>query len=68
MRSRNDGIAGFVGAKIVPLSGRPRDLLQWATMRMKLVAKARRRGQMAGTEAVTMPMWTSMLVQMQVGT
>ena len=32
------------------------------------VARARRSGQKAGTEAETMPMWTSMLVQMQVGT
>ena len=52
----------------MPLDAKPRDLLGLAAMRMKLVAKARRRGQMAGREAVTMPMWTSMLVQMQVGT
>jgi hypothetical protein len=68
LRPRNDGIAGFVGVQVVPLNERPRDLLRWATMLMKLVAKMRRRGQMAGKEAVTMPMWTSMLVQMQVGT
>lgn len=38
------------------------------TVRTLPVARARRRGQKAGMEAVTMPMWTSMLVQMQVET
>ena len=68
LRLRNDEIAGPVGVGVAPLDGRPRDLLGWATVWMKRVVKARRRGQMVGREAVTMPMWTSMLVQMQVGT
>jgi len=68
LRFRNDAIAGSVGVQVVPLDGRPRDLLAWVAVRMKWVVKVRRRGQMVGREAVTMPMWTSMLVQMQVGT